>query len=148
MSGDARNPVLAQRGTYAFWSEEKLRWQDVDRLDHVNNVAFSALAENARVEFLDAVVADPAARSGVLFVVASVTLQFHAEVHYPGRIEIGTGVSRIGGASVTLAQGLFSEGGCCVTSQSVIVLIDERSRRSVRLPEELRHCLAHYRTES
>ena len=52
----------------------------------------------------------PLALPGASFVIARLEIDFQAELHWPGRVEIGTGVAEIGGRSFHLIQGLFSAG--------------------------------------
>jgi hypothetical protein len=57
-------------------------------------------------------------------------------MHWPGIVEIGTRIDRIGRSSVTLAQALFVGDDCVATCQSVVVLIDASTRRSTCLPAD------------
>ena len=70
------------------------------------------------------------------FVIAKLTLEFRAEMHWPGVVEIGTRIERIGRASVTLAQALFVGGACVAVAHSIVALMDRATRRAVALPQE------------
>lgn len=126
---------------YPFQTFDKVRYADTDRQGHVNNAAFATFLETGRVEFLydpqNGLIADNAS-----FVIVRLTLDFVAEVNWPGRIDIGTGVTRVGNSSLTLYQGLFQEGRCVATAETVIVQIDEESRTSRPLTEEAKAFLA------
>jgi acyl-CoA thioester hydrolase len=134
---------LAAAEIHAHWSEEKIRFQDIDRLDHVNNIAIATYVETGRIEFLDAVTPGTLRRSDAPFwVIAQLDLRFRAQAHYPGRVRIGTSVLRVGNSSVTLGQGLFdAEGHCIASAESVVVLIDARTGRGVPLPPEARSAM-------
>jgi acyl-CoA thioester hydrolase len=56
-------------------------------------------------------------------------------------VEIGTGVTKIGRSSFTLAQGLFNEGRCVASVEAVIVLFDGATRVSRPLPPTARAIL-------
>lgn len=130
---------LTDRTGFPHWASEKIRFQDIDRLGHVNNVAITIYAESGRVEFLDAVM--PAAimvEDGPLWVIARLDIQFRAQSHYPGIVAIGTGVLRVGKSSITLGQGLFVGERCIATSESVIVLVDAETGCGLTLPDEVR----------
>jgi acyl-CoA thioester hydrolase len=141
-----RRTLLSRESAYHFWTAEKIRFQDVDRFDHVNNVTFAAYAESGRVEFLEhvapaSVLGDARAEGGAFWVIARLTVEFHEQTHYPGEIRVGTGVLKIGRSSVTLGQGLFEGSRCVSSAESVIVLLDGSSNRSVALPREMRTAL-------
>jgi acyl-CoA thioester hydrolase len=113
---------------------EKLRYSDTDRQGHVNNAVFATMLETGRVELFynpDKPLASP----GCNFVVASITLNFRGEINWPGRVDIGTRVASVGRSSSTVEQALFQEGRCVATGQSVVVQMNETTRRSQPLDE-------------
>jgi acyl-CoA thioester hydrolase len=60
------------------------------------------------------------------------------EIHYPGRVRIGTCVARIGRSSITVEQALFQGDVCFATSRGVMVMLDHATRRPAELPAALR----------
>lgn len=138
------DPRLARKAAFAFWSREKIRFQDVDRLDHVNNVTFAVYAESGRVEFVAQVTPPAVLGDGPYWVIAELVLRYREQTHYPGEIRIGTGVLRLGRSSVTLGQGLFEGDRCVATSEAVVVLVDPDSGRSMALPAAARAALERY----
>ncbi len=138
MSGES-GPDLMDRSAFPHWTREKIRFQDIDRLGHVNNVAITIYAESGRVEFLDAVMPTAlTAGNASIWVIARLDVQFRAQSHYPGTVEIGTRVLRIGNSSITLGQGLFVGDRCIATTESVVVLVDPDTGRGMTLPDEVR----------
>ncbi|MDZ7747818.1 MAG: acyl-CoA thioesterase [Halofilum sp. (in: g-proteobacteria)] len=84
MSAGEAGPELTDEATFGHWTEEKIRFQDIDRLDHVNNVALAAYAESGRVEFLEAVTPATLQRGDAPFwVIARLDLRFRAQAHFP-----------------------------------------------------------------
>ncbi len=78
---------------------DKIRYADTDRQGHVNNAVFASFLETGRVEILynpDA----PVLPQGASFVIASLQLDFRKELKWPGRVDIGTGIVRIGNSSI------------------------------------------------
>ncbi len=128
---------LTDRGIFRFWSREVCRYGDTDRQGHVNNAAFVTFCETGRVLFLydDAA---PLAPPGCGFVIARLELDFRAELQWREVVEVGTTVLACGRSSFTLGQGLFAGPRCVATARSVLVLIDETTRRATPLPEALR----------
>jgi acyl-CoA thioester hydrolase len=119
---------------YPLRTHDKLRYGDTDRQGHVNNAVFATLLETGRVELLYAAGA-PLHDAGCSFVIASLHLDFHGEITWPGQVDIGTRVSSIGRSSLTLDQALFQDGRCAATARTVIVQVSDASRRSHPLGE-------------
>ena len=126
---------------YPARSVETLRYADTDRQGHVNNAVFATLFESGRVAFLFDP-ERPVAPAGAQFVLARIAIDFRRELLWPGRVEIGTGVARIGGSSVALAQAIWRDGALAAEAESVVVLMDDATRRPVPLPDETRAALA------
>jgi acyl-CoA thioester hydrolase len=114
---------------FPLTTHDKLRYADTDRQGHINNAVFATMLETGRVEVLynpnQILMSENCA-----FVIASLTLNFHAEITWPGQVEIGTRVSKVGRSSITLEQGLFQKGVCAATGSTVIVQMNETTRRS------------------
>jgi len=126
-------PTLAD---YPIRAIEKLRFADTDRNGHITNSVFAVCCQNARMELL----CDPRRvpiPSDAQFVVARLVLEFRAEMHWPGIVEIGTRINRIGRSSVMLSQALFIGDGCVAASESVVLLIDANTRRPAPLPPQV-----------
>ena len=120
---------------------DKLRYADTDRQGHVNNAVFATMLETGRAELLYAP-DDPMFDANCAFVIASLRLEFLGEIRWPGRVEIGTRVARIGNSSFTLEQALFQDERCVATGEAVIVQMNETTRRSQRLADTLIRRLA------
>jgi acyl-CoA thioester hydrolase len=116
-------------GDFQFRAVDKLRYADTDRQGHVNNAVFATMLETGRCELLFDLT-DP----GSSFVVARLVVEFRAEVRWPGTVSIGTRVGSIGRSSIKLEQGLFQDDRCVATAETVIVLVDDVTRRSRALP--------------
>ncbi|WP_280529131.1 acyl-CoA thioesterase [Burkholderia perseverans] len=120
---------------------DTIRYADTDRQGHVNNAVFATFLETGRVGILyrtDEPLADPDGE----FVIANLTLEFRAELRWPGTVEIATRIASIGRASIQLEQCLFQDDKCAAFAQTVIVQIDSGTRRSKPLSERARARLA------
>lgn len=122
---------------YPSLARADIRYADLDRQGHVNNAVFATFAEIGRVAFLYDP-ERPLAVEGASFVIARLEIDFHAELHWPGSVEIGTGVTEIGRSSFRIAQGIFSRGSLAASVAGVLVMTDERTRRSAPLPPATR----------
>ena len=136
-------PDLTRRDTYRHWSEVTIRFSDQDSLGHINNVALAQYFEVARTAFVYDVIrmAGPEAERTVEFVLARVVIDFRAELHYPGRVEVGARLTRLGNKSMTSGYGIFQGETCFATSEAVNVFYDMSTRSSMIPPEEVRSIL-------
>src|ERR1700750_1087290 len=90
-------------------------FSDMDVFRHINNSALSRYFEEGRADlniiaFGAASITAPVDGEQILF--ATATIDFLAPARYPGSLEIGTGVLRIGKSSYTVAQAAFQGGNC------------------------------------
>ena len=120
---------------FSLVAVDKLRYRDTDRQGHVNNAVFSTFFETGRAELLyndD----NPLMNDGCSYVIASIKLDFINEITWPGEIKIGTRVSKVGNSSITLYQALFQQEVCVAVSETVIVQVNNITRRSEPLNGE------------
>ena len=124
-------------------SYEKLRYRDTDRQGHINNAVFSTFLETGRVEVLynsnSVLHAENAS-----FVIVSLKLDFINEISWPGKIDIGTGILRIGNSSIRFFQKLFQDGETVAKAETVIVQIDNHTKQSTPLTAEAKEALSAY----
>jgi acyl-CoA thioester hydrolase len=134
---------LADRARYKVWNIDKLRLTDVDHQHHVNNAIFAVLYTSVRADFLHDHVRPLAAKSD-MFALVKITIEYLAEMHYPGEVEVGLVIRRLGGTSMTFAQGMFKDGKCVSVAEAVMVLLDPVTRRAKPLPADIATKLARF----
>lgn len=135
---------LQNKASFRFWTEDVVRFADLDPLNHVNNVTSAVYCEAGRADFVTNLWPDCINGKGLSWMLASLNLTFLAPVYYPAKIMIGTNVNRVGNSSVTIGQGLFSGDKCFTTAESVMVWADLDSESSVPLNEEMKALLSSY----
>jgi acyl-CoA thioester hydrolase len=126
-------------------SRDKLRYGDTDRQGHINNAVFSTFLETGRVELLydrTRKLVEP----GTAFVIARLEMDFRAELLWPGEVEIGTRIASIGRSSVRLEQAIFQGGRCVASGITVMVQMDETTRKARPFSETIREQLAQLAT--
>lgn len=128
---------------YPFKTYDKIRYRDTDRQDHVNNAVFSTFLETGRVEFLYNP-EKPLTNPGCSFVIANINLDLLSQIKWPGKVDIGTAVTKIGNSSIHLFQALFQDGKIAAAAKTVIVQIDEESENPKPLSEETKKLLEKY----
>ncbi|WP_417674652.1 acyl-CoA thioesterase [Roseibium sp.] len=131
---------------YPARSTDKLRYCDTDRQGHVNNAVFATFLETGRVEILF----DKAggyADEGAAFVIARLELDFLSEVRWPGTVEIGTAVLDTGRSSVTLEQLVCQNGLPVARAKTIIVQMNETTRKSQPLSDKAVEQFQKYRKQ-
>jgi acyl-CoA thioester hydrolase len=142
-SGNSAHLDLTLVDGHKRYDKVTLRYADTDRQGHVNNAVFATFLESGRMPILYGP-DKPIAPEGASFVLARLVLDLRSEIHWPGEVLIGTSVLRLGNSSATLGQGIFFNGRCAATAETVIVLVDETTRKSRPLPESTRMELGRY----
>lgn len=125
-----------ERSAYKHFISVNLRYGDTDRQGHINNAVFCTLLESGRVDFLfegGQAICGP----GKNWVIARLTLDYLAELNFPGTVDVGSKVVSVKNSSFVCGQALFIGDKCCSTAESVIVLTDEVTRRSTPLTAEV-----------
>jgi acyl-CoA thioester hydrolase len=135
---------LTDTGSYRHWTRITLRFSDMDRMQHINNLSVGDFFETARVGFREEIHPPLDISTGVGIVIRRIVMEFVGQAHYPGEVTIGTRVMRLGRSSYTLGHGAFQHGRCFATSELVSVYADSRAGKSAPLPESLRKALETY----
>lgn len=129
---------------FKFKSFDKLRYGDTDRQGHVNNVMFLRFYETNRCELLYSQEKKFHDSSGA-FVIAHASLDFLKEIFWPGNVEIGLNITKIGRTSITFEQAIFQDKVLVSKSTSVIVHIDAETKRPKALSELQKKKLMYYK---
>ncbi|WP_298215342.1 thioesterase family protein [Acidocella sp.] len=133
MKDSRPDPKLAD---FTFKTYDKVRYGDTDRQGHVNNAVFATFLESGRCEFLDHVFGPDWRKQGGSFVIVRLEVDFRAEIFWPGRVEIGTSVMRVGTSSLRTYQALFQGEKLVATAEGVLVFLDSDKRsRPLQAPE-------------
>lgn len=125
-------PKLAD---YPHRVRDMIRYADLDAQGHVNNAVFSTYFETGRV----AMFRDPDLGIGVLnatYVLVRQEIDFLAELHWPGEIEIGTALAEFGRSSFVVTQTIFRGETCAAAGRATLVMLDTVTRRARPLTPE------------
>ena len=131
---------------FAHRARLSTRWGDNDIYGHVNNAVY--------YQYFDSVINAYLIEQGGLDIHAGDTVGFIvrsecdylAPVAYPGDLEVGLGVERLGNSSVTYRLGLFDPRAeqpaqPCALARMVHVFVRRADSRPVPLPAALREAL-------
>ncbi len=134
----------ADAGSYRHWTKITLRFSDMDRMQHINNLAVGDFFETARVGFREDIHPPLDISTGVGIVIRRISIEFVGQAHYPGEVAVGSRVLRLGRSSYTLGHGAFQDGRCFATCELISVYADARAGKALPLPESLRTALEAY----
>jgi acyl-CoA thioester hydrolase len=115
---------------------DNVRFADLDPNQHVNNAVYATYFETGRVT-LTKDRSNGLLPEGLAWIMVRLDIQFRAELRWPGTIELGLGVAKLGRTSVTFDQVVFSKDRCVASARSVIVLIEEATRKPTPLTAEI-----------
>ena len=65
-------------------------------------------------------------------------------IHFPGTVDVGARITRLGNKSMTSVYGIFLGDTCVVTGESVNVFFDAAKRESVVPPDDVRQALLNF----
>ena len=125
---------------YSVFEPVTLRYSDEDSMGHVNNVAYAAYFEAGRMGLFSTLL-DGLGDQKFNFVLASVKIDYLQEMRFPGELQVGGRLLRVGNKSITTGYGAFLNGVCHATSVSVNVYFNPETRRSRPFPDDFRTAL-------
>lgn len=112
------------------------RFSDIDVLGHVNNAAAAILLQEARGGLNPQAASISDLRDGLRTVVASLTIEYAGEMHYPAPVVIETGVLSVGRTSLVVGQVCRQHGRITLYAETVLVMTD--GKRPTLIPDSSR----------
>ena len=124
---------------FQHWTPVSLRFSDQDSLGHINNVSYAAYIEQARVAFINEIVSPQS--DHINYILANLQIDYRREMHFPGNVDVGACLLKIGNKSITTGYGLFKDTENIATGSSVNVFFDSNTRETIAIPDNLRKSL-------
>ena len=106
---------------YAFTFYLDTRWRDLDAFQHVNNAEYATYIESARVD-LFARWGIPGSNTGKSIIMASLKIDYLAQLKHPTSMIIGQRISRLGSTSFDIESVVFDETGIPVCHAVVVAV--------------------------
>jgi acyl-CoA thioester hydrolase len=141
---DRPAPPSRARADYPRFTEYRTRWMDNDQFGHVNNVVYYSFFDSAiNATLIEEFGFDPL-EDPTVYYVAETGCAFHAAVAYPGVVDIGVRVARLGSSSVSYEIGVFDHGAdqAAATGRFVHVHVDRETERPTPLSDATREHFA------
>ena len=142
MSGD-RHERAAASADAPFSYVERVRFGDLDAMQHMNNVEFLRFFETARIEYLRRLFPDhqPTRRQEFGFIFAECRISYRAPAFYDDRIRTAIRPGDVGRSSLRLEFEMHVDERLVAEGYGVLVGYDYEAGRSRPLPDELRERL-------
>ena len=128
---------------YQVVFEHEILFRDLDALGHVNNVAFIAFMEDARVQYWKTLRRELDARR-IDFILADVTCRYHSPAHFGETLIVGIRVAGLGNKSFRFEYRMEDKatGRLVVEGRSVQVMYEYESQQSIPLDDATRKAMA------
>ena len=121
----------------------RLRFNDTDRLGHVNNAVFAVMLEQGRSE-LAGEAGLPIGGGEQSLVIVRLELDFVREMGWPGEVEVETWAARLGGRSMQFRQRLIHGGAECARARTVLCVLDRATGRAAEITPAWREALGRW----
>jgi len=131
------------REGYCWFMAIATRWADNDAYGHVNNTVFYQWFDTAVNTWLVEVGLLDIERGDPIGLVVETGCSYFAPLSFPGAVDVGISIDRLGVSSVTYRIGVFLAGTTEPSAQGHFthVYVSRDSRRSVPLPDSWRQKL-------
>jgi len=131
------------RSEYAHFLALPTRWMDNDIYGHVNNAFYYAFFDTAINEYLIAEGGLDIKAGAVVAFLAESQCQYLKPLAFPGVIEVGLRVGKLGNSSVRYELAIYKQGEpfAAATGYFVQVFVDRKSQRPVSMPTRIRTAL-------
>lgn len=123
---------------FPYWTSIKVRFRDLDPLNHVNNAIFSTYYEEARIDLIREVPEiSTLLEKGFSFVLARIKINFINPVSFPDDLLVGSGITKLGNSSISSFQAIYKGGDKSLvsTAEASGVWFDIQKQRPSPLPD-------------
>ena len=93
---------------FTFTYKLDTRWRDLDAFQHVNNAVYATYIESARVDLFKRW-GIRGSNTGKSIIMASLKIDYLAQLKHPTSMLIGQRISRVGGSSFDIESIIFDE---------------------------------------
>ncbi|KAF2101145.1 Thioesterase/thiol ester dehydrase-isomerase [Rhizodiscina lignyota] len=99
-----------KRSDYPYHEDYRTRWNDNDMFHHINNPVYGVLIDSIINSYLITKCGYSTAESKYIGLVANTYCDYFGSAQYPGMLDIGLRVVKMGKSSVMYEVGIFQEG--------------------------------------
>lgn len=143
---DLKSKRERQRSDYVFHQDYRTRWADNDMFHHLNNPIYGVLFDSIINAYLIDVAGYSTKSSAYIGLVANTYCDYFGSAQYPGVLDVGLRVVKLGKSSVMYEVGVFQQGEEKVKAVGGFIqiwVLRETNRPDGKgVPEEVRTALA------
>jgi acyl-CoA thioester hydrolase len=124
----------------------QIRFNDIDRLDHVTNSVYQQYFDIGRMTYFNEVFEEQMDWAIEGLILASVTIDFLNPIKLYNEVALRTKIYKIGNKSLTMSQELYNQttGKVAATSRSTMVGYNNSKEIAIMIPERWRKRIAAY----
>jgi acyl-CoA thioester hydrolase len=142
--GAPARDAVPRRSEFRVMRTITTRWMDNDHYGHVNNVVYYSYFDTAVNGFLIEASGIDVRDLAAIGIVAETSCRFIRELSFPDVVHAGLALEKLGNSSVVYRIALFANDDvdAAAIGRFVHVYVDSRTRRPVKVPDEIRRALA------
>ena len=131
-----------------FETEVPIRFDDLDTYGHVNNVRYGTYLEEARIDYLAAVVGDGSraflSESDDGIVIKTLEIEFEQPVRSADSVTVGVHVPRLGTTSFPIEYEVRDGDAVAATGETTVVTYDRTAGEPQPIPEDWRDAISEF----
>jgi acyl-CoA thioester hydrolase len=145
-----REELIETRARYFYFVSIPTRWMDNDVYGHVNNAVYYAYFDTVINRYLIKEGGLDIATGSSIGLCVESRCRYRKPIAFPGDVDAGLRVAKVGRSSVTYEVGIFAHGEeqAAADGSFVHVFVDRTTRRATPIPEPLRSALVRIATRS
>ena len=123
------------KSNFNLFETVEMRWIDLDSLGHVNNAIIVTYFETARAKFVQ-----KWGVSKMMFILASIKVDYIQQINYPNNLIVGQKIKKIGGKSLTIQSALFLNDNTkpAAIAEVILVAFDYEKQLSINIPNQVK----------
>ena len=127
----------------------QIRFNDIDKLEHVNNSVYQQFYDLGKVGYFDEVLQEHMDWNIEGLVLASITVEYLISIKLHDKIEVRSKVYEIGNKSLKMKQEIYNltTGQVSSCSKSVMVNFSNSKGHTVPIPQKWRERIAKYEND-
>lgn len=123
------------KNNFTSFESIEMRWVDLDSLGHVNNAVIVTYFETARAKFVQ-----KWGVSKMMFILASIKVDYIQQINYPNNLIVGQKIKKIGTKSLTVQSALFLNENTtpAAIAEVILVAFDYTKQLSIEIPKQVK----------
>ncbi len=140
MSDATSRALPPTRADFPVFRAIATRWMDNDHYGHVNNVAYYSYFDTAVNGWLIEATGVDIRTLPAIGLVVETGCRYFKPLSFPEELDVGLGIDRVGGSSITYRLGIFrrGDGDAAAAGKFVHVYVDATTRRKAAIPGSIR----------